>query len=295
MDKNIPNREINKEEVQRLISTKPEDISLTLLKEFFAFTKNKKPLFNPNDTLTLPANTLENKEAIKTTVGRYIYNLFMLYPNLIKKIGYINVALDKKNLGNIDNKLAMLLLSDEITTVEYTEYIDKIQWLGFALNNIIVTTYNFDLLQPIPEAVKRKKELSKEHQEAINNGDIIATSKIEKEILSIAKEKVSNAHSYDFYNAGVVKGGVDNSYKNTTLMRGAIASVAEPGKFSVSTASLVEGIPKDEYHNYANLMVAATYGRAIMTREGGYEAKKFVYIILHLLYILKGIYSFYFN
>jgi hypothetical protein len=46
------------------------------------------------------------------------------------------------------------------------------------------------------------------------------------------------------------------------------------GKYHISTASLLDGIPADEMNYYADLGTIAAYSRAVGTKEGGYEAKK---------------------
>ena len=57
-------------------------------------------------------------------------------------------------------------------------------------------------------------------------------------------------------------------------MRGAIRKSDDPSQIMVSTASLEEGIPADELPAYADLIVQASYGRSMMTAQGGYIAKQ---------------------
>ena len=57
-------------------------------------------------------------------------------------------------------------------------------------------------------------------------------------------------------------------------MRGAIRKSDDPSRITVSTASLEEGIPSKEMPAYADLIVQASYGRSMMTAQGGYIAKQ---------------------
>ena len=65
-----------------------------------------------------------------------------------------------------------------------------------------------------------------------------------------------------------------NNFKNVALLRGAIRKSDDPSQITVSTASLEEGIPADEISAYADLIVQASYGRSMMTAQGGYIAKQ---------------------
>src|SRR5690606_5647941 len=126
---------------------------------------------------------------------------------------------------------------------------------------------------PIPEVIQRRDELIQKHIKAIENGDAKVAEQIEKELLDLAKEKIQHLPSYDIYASGS-RGSFRNNYKNTSIMRGAIQDNSRPGEFTISTANLIEGIPREDYDAYADLTVMASYSRAVMTRDGGYEAKK---------------------
>jgi len=65
-----------------------------------------------------------------------------------------------------------------------------------------------------------------------------------------------------------------NNFKMTAVARGAIFDPADASKYHISMASLEEGIPAEEMHQYANILVTASYGRAINTAKGGYIAKQ---------------------
>lgn len=64
-----------------------------------------------------------------------------------------------------------------------------------------------------------------------------------------------------------------NNYKNTAVMRGAILRSDDPNQVTISTASLDEGIPAEEFESYADMMVQASFSRSVGTQRGGYISK----------------------
>lgn len=266
-------RKISDEEFKYLISLSPNDITLNLLKDFFAYRKSKPPKFQPFDLMKIPNNLYYNKGDIETTVGQFIFNKFVLSDNLLSKIGYKNYAFDSGKIGDLDNELASLLLIDKISVEEFTEYLDKTQWLGFSLAKILNSSLTYDLIVPPDELVKKKHELIEKNEQALKDGDVIKSNEIETELISLAKKLTKDIPDMQIYESGA-RGSFTNNYKNTTIMRGAIKNLADPSKVKISTSSLEEGIPPEDFANYADLITQASYSRAVGTREGGYEGKK---------------------
>lgn len=104
-----PNKELNSEELTILLSIKKDDITLDKLKELFAFKQNSNPLFNPNDTFTLKKNLVYNDKDEKTTVGRYIFNKFILDDKIGPLIKYMNYPMDGGAIGGFNGKLSNFL------------------------------------------------------------------------------------------------------------------------------------------------------------------------------------------
>jgi len=269
----IKQKELSQDQINLLLELTNTDITLKKLKELFATTENRKKLFNPNDQFLLPINKLNNKNTIFTTVGRYIYNLFIMYPKLIQFTEYINWELNKDGLEKLEGILAKNLLENKITVEDFIEYINKSQWLGFSLSLFITPSLSYKIIKPVPEVVKRKQELEKQYRKEILDGDPYTSTKMEQELLGIAKEKLVDVPEMDLFNSGASK-GFNNAYKNISVMRGAIRDNARPGKYYVSTSNLYEGIKKEEYYQYADMPVLASYSRAISTQEGGYLSKQ---------------------
>lgn len=280
-------RAITEEEKNYLITLPYDRIDLNLLKELFANTATGTAKFLPNDYFTLPKDKFYNKESCKTTVGRYIFNLFVLSPKLIQLVGYHNNTFDDGGIGDLEDELSKLLLNDKITSEDMFEYFDKTQWLGFSIARFLNASLTYDLLVPTKGIEDKKKELIVKYKKAIETGNIIEISKMEKELIAFSKEEVKNVPDMQIYNSGG-RGSFGNNYKNTTLMRGGMKNLANPDNIKVSTASLVDGIPAEEMGRYADLITQASYSRAVGTREGGYEGKKLAAAFQSIMVDEKG-------
>ena len=264
----IPARKLTDDEVSYLLAIEGESIVLDTLTDLFANTEKQKAKFNTYDYFFLPANKLYNSERIKTTVGRYLFNVFILTSELGPKIGYFNGVLNKDGIEDIDGAMSKMLLEDIISSDTFIEYIDKMQWLGFNLAKFLNASMGMDLLKPPESVVKRKAELIAKNKKSIDAGDVVQFNKIEGELIGLAKDELKNCPDYEIYASGA-RGKFNNSYKNSTIFRGGIRNLAEDGKYYISTKSLLEGIPPEESGKYADLMTQASYLRAIATREGG--------------------------
>lgn len=274
-------------DVNYIINLKEKDITYDLLKEFFAFKPDKDARFLPNDYFILEKGRLYNKESERTTVGKYLFNLFVLSPNLIKLLGYQNYEMSGGGIKTLNNKISNLLLKDNISTKDVHQFIDKMQWLGFRISRFMNASLTYKLLIPPESVEKKKEELLAKYKKAIDNKDIAGIGNLEKELIEFAKKECVDIPDMQIYNSGG-RGSFKNNYKNTSLMRGAIKNYANPEDITVSTSSLVEGINPDELPAYADLITSATASRALSTRKGGYESKKITTALQNLKLDVSG-------
>ena len=201
---------VSEADKQYLLSLKPEDVTYELGMELFADHVKKvdgkivevKSRFEPTDTFNLKAGEYINKEDIETTVGSFIFNKFIIEPKFAQFLGYVNEVIDSDGLGSLESKLAKLLLDDKITTVDFGDYLDRIQWLGMQFHEPLAASFTMRGLKPIPKVVKRREELLKQNKEALEKGDIMVMSAIEKELVDLAKKEVSDDPSMDLYYSG---------------------------------------------------------------------------------------------
>lgn len=262
--------------IDLLLSIKHDEMDAEAIKQLLAFKNGGDAIFDPTDKFTLPKNKLYNKEDIETTVGRYIFNMVTLTERTGPHVGYVNFPVNGSGMGKIEGKMSDLLMNDIISVDDYSDWIDRLQWLGFSISDYINPPLTTDLLT-LPDKVKKEKDwiLSKEEniKRLKQDGDIILAGEIEKHLLDMSKEELKDLPDMDIYDSGS-RGSFSNNYKMTAVSRGVVASVSNPDQFSISMASLDEGIPPEERYIYADVLTNASYNRAVKTQEGGYEAKK---------------------
>jgi len=271
MEKVIQGRSLSENEVNELINLKSDDITGSLLEEYFAYTKNKKPKYSPQDYFVLPANKLYNKSAESTKVGRFIFNVLILTEKLGNLIGYQNKAFDNKKINGLLNDIVALYTKDTIDADEVNEFMNKVNWFGFYSAKFVNASLSADFVITNPKIAKRKAELIKEHDTALKNGDSVITAKIENELLDMAKEEYKDAPAMQIYDSGC-RGSFGNNFKNTSVIRGAVKDFVT-GEVYISTTNLDEGIKPEEFKYYCDMSIAGTYGKAIETQDGGYQNK----------------------
>lgn len=265
---------------QYLLSLKPEDITYDLGMELFADHVKKvdgkivevKSRFEPTDTFNLKAGEYINKEDIETTVGSFIFNKFIIEPKFAQFLGYVNEVIDSDGLGSLESKLAKLLLDDKITTVDFGDYLDRIQWLGMQFHEPLAASFTMRGLKPIPKVVKRREELLKQNKEALEKGDIMVMSAIEKELVDLAKKEVSDDPSMDLYYSGA-RGSISNNYKQLSIVKGPVFNKTI-GKYQFIRSSLFEGLKKEDIAAAGTNVINAQYPKSCGTAVSGYKAKQ---------------------
>lgn len=271
--KDIQGKSLNTEEVNYLLNLKSDDITLELLKEFFAYRKNNKPKFDIKDTFILKKGILKNKEDIKTTVGKFIFNKFVIDTPSCKFIDYINYPLHQKKIEKLENLMAGYLLEDKINSEEYADFLNRMIWLGYSMTKFLTTSMSLNLVMPQKKVIERKEQLIEQNKEKLKQVDLNTITAMEDELLDIASKELKDDPSIQLYDSGS-RGGFGNNYKQSSVMRGIIKPVDPSADWSFSSSSLVEGIPPEELYAYADIQTEAYYSRAVATQDGGYESKK---------------------
>lgn len=272
-----------------LLNLKADDVDADTIKSLLANTVDGDAPFDATDSFVLPKGRYYNKENVTTTVGRYIFNLVTLTERTGPHVGYINFPVNGSGMGKIEAKMADLLMNDIISVEDYSNWIDRMQWLGFSISDYVNPPLTTNLLT-MPEKVRKRKQelLSKEENiEALNNKDIITASKIEKELLDLSKEELKDLPDMDIYDSGS-RGSFGNNFKITAVSRGVVPCVSHPEQVNISMASLDEGIPPEERYIYADVLTNASASRSLMTRNGGYEAKKLAAAFQGIVFDKKG-------
>ena len=126
--------------------------------------------FEPTDFFLLKAGEYFNKEDVETTVGSFIFNKFIIEPRFSQYIDYVNFEITDDGLGKLESQLSQLLLVDTITTDDFADYLNRIQWLGMEFHEPLAASFTMRGLKPLDSVVKRREQLIKQNKEALEKG-----------------------------------------------------------------------------------------------------------------------------
>ena len=271
---------ISEQDKQYLLSLKPEDITYELGMQLFADHVKKvdgqvievKSRFEPHDYFKLNAGEYINKETIITTVGSFIFNKFIIEPRFAEFMDYNNEVINSDGLKDLENKLSKLLLEDKITTTDFADYLDRIQWLGMQFHEPLAASFTMRGLKPIPKVIKRREELVKQNKEALEKGDVMVMSAIEKELVDLAKAEISDDPSMDLYYSGA-RGSIPNNYKQLSIVKGPVYNKTI-GKYQFIQNSFFEGLRKEDIAAAGTNVINGQYPKSCGTAVSGYKAKQ---------------------
>jgi hypothetical protein len=153
--------------------------------------------------MTLSPSEYFVKEVTNTTVGRFIWNKYLIERVGLQDVtGYINFVIDDKANGKIEAIITKGLIDDKVTVEQFHKYVDYRDTLGMQLNSVITTSFTPLTIKTPPEIQKRKAELFKQYKKELDDGDIIVSERIEKELTSRTKEIFKGDPGMDLYNSG---------------------------------------------------------------------------------------------
>lgn len=260
-----------------LLSLKPEDLTFDVLVSLFGDTLNdkkniQKSRFNTTDEMELLPGEYFVKEKTLTTVGRFIYNKYIIERlNLQNVLGYINYPITNSANGKIEAILSQALIEDKVSTDTFHQYIDYRDNLGMQLNSVITTSFTMNTIKTPPSVQRKKMELFKKHAKEIAEGNIVVSERIEKELVADAKAVLKGDPGMDLYSSEA-RGNFGN-YKNMNLFKGATMNNIT-GKFDIVTSSFMDGIKKEDIPSFGTAVVSGAYPKAVGTQESGYLAKQ---------------------
>lgn len=273
-------RRISEDEKRYLLSLRPEDITYELGMSLFADHVRKvdgkvveeKSRFEPTDYFQLKAGEYINKTDIETTVGSFIFNKFIIEPLFAEYIDFVNWELTDGGLGKLEGVLSELLLEDKIDTTMFGDYLDRVQWLGMQFHEPLAASFTMRGLKPLDSVIKRRDELIEENKEALEKGDIMTMSAIEKELVDLAKKEIGDDPSMDLYYSGA-RGSIPNNYKQLSIVKGPVFNKTI-GKYQFIKKSFFEGIDKEDLSAAATNVVNGQYPKSCGTAISGYKAKQ---------------------
>jgi len=267
---------ITNEQRKELLAIKSEHITKDLLLRLFSGLGENKIKFDPTDRFVIRKGELRNvyEDMIETTVGRFIFNLFIVDDCFEGKIPYYNKSLNGPGYANFEKMVTNLLLKGEISPRQHmSKYITKRTFLEFTLVDILVPGMSSKVMILPPEIKKLKADLLKKHAKELSEGNIVVAGEIEKELVAKTKEFFKNDPSMRMYDLN--KPSIGNNYKNMVIMVGPILDNST-GKFNISEDDYLTGINKEKFGNFGDMAVFGSYSRSVDTQYGGAEVKKFM-------------------
>lgn len=290
MSKRVAKEITNKEDIDFLLSIKEEDITSSFMMKTFGEFQGKQR-FHPYDTFKVPANSYgpegnKNTNAFITTVGLWVFNKYFIERELFTVFKYINHSIDKKAFGKLNSQLSYAVLEDDIELQVLKNFIQKTQFF-MPFVSILSPSMTEKMLTSTKAINKKKAELAKKYEKAIKEGDDVAISNMEKELLDFAKEYLKDDPSMDSFDSGA-RGSFGNNFKNMFAMKG-VTKDPDPTKgYNVALSNYVDGMSKDEYKIFANSLAEGPYARGKKTEVGGYLEKLFVSAFQHITLLEEG-------
>lgn len=270
-------RTITSAEKQYFLSLKYDDITKELLQDLFASrydaTKQKiiPAKFHTYDEFTLKRGESFNDKDTLVNCGLHIVNVFLFEP--LKEItGYVDFELSAKNSKKVDALIDNALLEDRITPDQYIKYLNDSTWLKFIINTEVCTSLTLKSMKELPEVEKAKREMIKKYKTELDAGDVPTATKMEKELLDIARDAMKDDPSMELMDSGA-RGSFEASYKRAQVMNGPVYNSSK-GRYEIMTNSLAKGIDKNDIPALANTVVDSAYSKAISTGDCGYLTKK---------------------
>lgn len=269
------------------LDLKPDDITRTLLAKMFSdhvdsskgnVNGKQKSYHNTWDIISVPAGYFYEKQpAMNITIGRFIFNKFILESSgIVNHTGIVNILMNKKGITNLDNQIGELYCEDKITRKQFNDYTDHRDTLGYWLNGMIAHSLSEKMLKPLPAIEKRKAELCKRYEKEIAEGNIDVMTKISDELIAYAKELLKDDPGMDLYLSGDLDFG--NNYKNNSIIKGAVKNEIT-GEYDFIDTSLMNGIEIKDIPAHANSILASQFPASIATAGSGYLGKKLLALL----------------
>lgn len=228
------------------------------------------PLTFPRDRISLPGGLLQNAPSpLQTTIGRLILNYLILSEPFGDAFPYINDA--EWGTGRLEKGIFTKAVSQEITADQINEYVRNLYFIGH-FTEICVPNFTERSLVTDPKIAKRRKELLKEHADALSRNDPVAMSRIEEELIDMDKAWLQDDPSWNFLRKNTNK-SFSVQRKKMLVTAGMIERFGEEGAYDYVEQSLSEGITPQTFSKVVNEIRHASYARAIQTQDGGVIAK----------------------
>lgn len=266
----------------------------TLMNLFGEF--NNTIICHPYDLIEIPigaftyytdkekSKTKSNSNVFITTVGLYIFNIYLRDFNFSRLFGgYYSENISDDNYGGFERVLSYALLEDKIEVEDLKQWENLCQWL-MPFETILSPQFTEGLITSSKVLNKKREELFKKYKKEIDEGNVDVVSQIEKELIAFAKDYLKDDPSFDTFDSGALADW-GNNFKNMFLMKGAMRDPDPNAKqaYKIVKGNYIDGIPAEEYSTIAGGTVEGAYARGKKTENGGYLEKLFVAAYQHIV------------
>ena len=262
-------------EPRDLLKLQEEDLGADLFLYLFGYRK-EGPRFDPNTQFIIKKGEYYSLPDTKTTMGNYLINRCLFTEAIFNEIGYINVKITSGIVEDVIDKGISRGVRERRIPIkpDLIRYLDNIQFFGFSINDAFGPSLTHKTVF-IPEDIKNyKKQLVKEYDKDIKNGDPIKYVEMQKKLINKTKQVIGNDPGMDLYESGS-KASFENNFSKLFLMAGAMQDL-EKGGYHISTTAYSEGVKKEEVEHFANSATTSSYASGVGTQRGGYMTKKYM-------------------
>lgn len=249
-------------EPRDLLKLEEADLGADLFLYLFGYRKDG-PRFNPNTQFILKKGEYYTLPDTKTTMGNYLINRCLFTESIFNEIGYINKKLTSSVVeDDIDKGIARGVREKRIPIKpDLIRYLDNIQFFGFSINDAFGPSLTHKTVF-IPKDIQNyKKQLVKEYEQDIKNGDPIKYVEMQKKLIDKTKQVIGKDPGMDLYESGS-KASFENNFSKLFLMAGAMQNL-ETGGYHISTTAYSEGVKKEEVEHFANSATTSSYASGV--------------------------------
>ena len=271
---------LSDEDKKVLINLRGMDLSASNITKLFGWTARKvdgkftriPPRFNTMDKVHLNAGEYINKDAVDTTVGSILWNKLFVEGMVEDALPnhFYNEVMTEDEMGRFLSLLEKGLI-DGVLDIEtqIIPFLKNYEFYAMKLVTIFSPSYSQKMFQTNPKISKKKKELI----ENAKGKGLSEMVKVEDELVAMAEQEMKGDPSMTLYDSGA-RGKFNNDYKNMNLILGPTKNEAT-GEYDFISHSYLEGLSKEDIVPAGNMLVNASYPKAVGTADSGYITKQF--------------------